>query len=126
MALVENADGVVGDRIAVNPTDPPIDGERPVYFVGHDPTSVVRVADSFEAWVRESAAAPGRPWRYHHLYEARRASYARYRAWRSSSVATPGGRSAGGSSGDEAAGLPAMRETDSFLERVPVAAGQGA
>jgi SMI1 / KNR4 family (SUKH-1) len=85
VALVENADGV-GDRIAVNPGDPSIDGERPVYYVGHDPTSVVRAADSFEAWVRESVAPIGQgrfgiPRRYEHLDEARYASYARYRAW---------------------------------------------
>jgi hypothetical protein len=86
VSLVENADGV-GDRIAVNPADPSIDGERPVYYVGHDPTSVVRAADSFEAWVRQSAeatVAPGRfgvARRYGYLDEARDASYARYREW---------------------------------------------
>lgn len=81
VALVENADGV-GDYIAVNPGDPLVDGERPVYYVGHDPTSVVRAADSFEEWVRESARTPAR-WghRYRHLDEARSASYARYREW---------------------------------------------
>jgi hypothetical protein len=86
VALVENADGV-GDYIAVNPADPPIDGERPVYYVGHDPMSIVRAADSFEAWVRESAEAAVargrfvRAQRYEHLHEARYESYGRYREW---------------------------------------------
>jgi hypothetical protein len=86
VALVENAEGV-GDYIAVNPTDPVSDGERPVYYVGHDPVSVVRAADSFEAWVRQSAEATvahgffTRGQRYQHLDHARDASYARYCAW---------------------------------------------
>jgi hypothetical protein len=80
VALVQNAAGV-GDYLAVNPADAVTDGERPLYYCGHDPFSCVRAADSFEAWVRESAgirASRGR--RYAHLDESRFESYARHKA----------------------------------------------
>jgi hypothetical protein len=78
VGLVDNASGV-GDFIAVNPTDPVDAGERPVYYCGHDPFSVVRAADSFEDWIRQSAASDAKPSRrYQYLDEARSESYRRY------------------------------------------------
>jgi hypothetical protein len=80
VALVQNAAGV-GDYLAVNPADAVTDGERPLYYCGHDPISCVRAADSFEAWVKESAGTPvSRGRRYAHLDESRFESYARYQA----------------------------------------------
>jgi hypothetical protein len=79
IALVENAAGV-GDYVAVNPADPSVNGERPVYYCGHDPFSCVRAADSFEAWVRDSAQSSLSSWRrYEYLDVARDDSYRRYR-----------------------------------------------
>ena len=81
VALVENAGGV-GDHIAVNPADPELEGERPVYYCGHDPFSYVRAADTFEAWVRESVqtSLAGRR-RYKKLDELRLESYGKYLAF---------------------------------------------
>lgn len=56
VAIVENVQGV-GDYLAFNPADPQLAGERPVYYCSHDPYGHAKVADSFEAWARECAAA---------------------------------------------------------------------
>ncbi len=54
VALVHNVGGV-GNFVAIDPEDPEKDGERPVYFCGHDPMAYGRVADSFEAWAKGRA-----------------------------------------------------------------------
>jgi len=78
VALAGNAAGV-GDYIAVNPADPSMEGERPVYYCGHDPFGYARAADSFEGWVREAAQASlAHERRYRHLDKARDESYRRY------------------------------------------------
>ncbi|HWM91547.1 MAG TPA: SMI1/KNR4 family protein [Thermoanaerobaculia bacterium] len=56
VAIVENVQGV-GDYLAFNPADPQVEGDRPVYYCAHDPYGYARVADSFEIWARECAAA---------------------------------------------------------------------
>jgi hypothetical protein len=55
-AIVDNVQGL-GEFLAFNPADPEIDGERPVYYFSHDPYGYAKVADSFETWARECAAA---------------------------------------------------------------------
>lgn len=56
VAIVQNVQGV-GDHLAFNPADLQVAGERPVYYCSHDPFGYAKVADSFEAWARDCAAA---------------------------------------------------------------------
>lgn len=56
ISIVQNVGGV-GDHLAFNPADPPVDGDRPMYYCAHDPFGYAQVADSFETWARECAAA---------------------------------------------------------------------
>lgn len=54
--LVHNVRGV-GDYVAINPSDPEVAGERPVYYCSHDPFGYVGIARSFEEWSRKIAEA---------------------------------------------------------------------
>jgi hypothetical protein len=56
VALVHNVRGV-GDHVAINPSDPEVAGERPVYYCSHDPFGCIEVAGSFEEWARKMAEA---------------------------------------------------------------------
>ena len=56
IALVENVQGI-GDHLAFDPADPPVSGERPLYYCGHDPFGCARTSDSFAAWTSESFQA---------------------------------------------------------------------
>ena len=56
IVLVQNVRGV-GDLIAFNPKDAEVTGERPVYYCSHDPFGFVKIADSFEDWLRKTVEA---------------------------------------------------------------------
>ncbi len=56
IVLVQNVRGV-GDCVAFNPKDEEIAGERPVYYCSHDPFGHVKIAESFEDWLRKTVEA---------------------------------------------------------------------
>jgi len=56
ISIVQNVEGV-GDHLAFNPADPQVEGDRAMYYCAHDPRGYARVADSYEIWARECAAA---------------------------------------------------------------------
>ena len=56
LALVHNVRGV-GDFVAMNPREQTAAGEWALYYCSHDPFGFGRIADSFEAWVRDAVTA---------------------------------------------------------------------
>lgn len=54
--LVHNVNGR-GDYLAINPSEPAAEGERPIHYCRHDPFGSVRIAESFEDWARRIKAA---------------------------------------------------------------------
>lgn len=81
--LVENVLGV-GDTVCINPTDPAVDAERPVYYCAHDPFGHTRVADSFEDWCRATVAAQRERRDYYASFESQV-----YESWRAYKRARP-------------------------------------
>jgi hypothetical protein len=56
--LIHNVLGC-GDHVAINPSEPDQDGERPLYYCTHDPFGYAQVATSFEEWCRKAVDVQG-------------------------------------------------------------------